>query len=78
MNYLGLTYANLPVIASGVVYNGGLIIGAWAPLIAIGMLSYVEPSYVSLALAANVIIGSVIILVGSRINPETRDVDLHL
>lgn len=64
--------------AAGFAYNGGLIIGAWAPLIAIGMLSSVESAYMSLALAANVIIGSGIILVGSRINPETRNVDLHV
>ena len=61
--------------ACGFVYNGGLIIGSWAPLIAINLLSNAA-TLAPFLLAANVIIGSIIIFIGSRLNPETRDVDL--
>ena len=71
--------------ASGFAYNGGLIIGSWSPLIAINLLSHA--SYFSwttissnilvpFSLALNILIGAVIILAGSRINPDTRNVDL--
>jgi len=62
--------------ACGFVYNGGLIIGSWAPLIAVNLLSNAG-NLIPFLLAANVIIGSVVILVGAKINPETRDVDLE-
>jgi MFS transporter, MHS family, proline/betaine transporter len=64
--------------ASGFAYNGGLIIGAWSPLIAINILSHVGQStlFVPLALALNIIIGAAVILIGSRVNPDTRNVDL--
>jgi MFS family permease len=70
--------------ASGFAYNGGLIIGAWSPLIAINLLSHAASSsasssslhFVPLALALNIIIGAAIIFAGSRINPDTRNVDL--
>ena len=64
--------------ASGFAYNGGLIIGAWSPLIAINLLSHVGQSsfFVPLALALNIIIGAVVIFTGSRVNPDTRNVDL--
>lgn len=61
--------------ASGFVYNGGLIFGSWAPLIAVTMLSK-EEELIPVLLGANVIIGSVIILVGTKISPETKDVDI--
>jgi MFS family permease len=70
--------------ASGFAYNGGLIIGAWSPIIAIHLLSlassFRSSSYSNLlipfALASNIIIGAVIIFVGSRLNPDTRSVEL--
>jgi MHS family proline/betaine transporter-like MFS transporter len=64
--------------ASGFAYNGGLIIGAWSPLIAINLLSHAGQSllFVPLALALNIIIGAAIIFTGSRVNPDTRNVDL--
>jgi MFS transporter, MHS family, proline/betaine transporter len=62
--------------ASGFVYNGGLILGAWSPLIAIQLLSQAHQQYIPYALAINVMIGSVIIFIGSRLNPDTRDIDL--
>lgn len=64
--------------ASGFAYNGGLIIGAWSPLIAINLLSHVGQSvlFVPLAFALNIIIGAAVIFIGSRVNPDTRNVDL--
>lgn len=61
--------------ACGFVYNGGLIAGSWAPLIAVNLLSYAG-SFIPFALALNIIAGSIIILVGAKLNPETRDTDL--
>ncbi|MFQ5782858.1 MAG: MFS transporter [Nitrosopumilus sp.] len=61
--------------ASGFIYNGGLIFGSWAPLIAVTMLSK-GTELIPILLGINVIIGSVIILIGAKINPETRDVDI--
>jgi len=63
--------------ASGFIYNGGLIFGSWAPLIAVTMLSR-GAELIPILLGVNVIIGSVIILIGAKINPETRDVDITL
>jgi len=63
--------------ASGFVYNGGLIIGSWSPLIAIHLLSHVHQQFIPCALAINVMIGSIIIFIGSRVNPDTSDIDLH-
>ena len=63
--------------ASGFIYNGGLIFGSWAPLIAVTMLSK-DTELIPILLGINVIIGSVIILIGAKINPETRDVDIAL
>jgi MFS transporter, MHS family, proline/betaine transporter len=69
--------------ASGFAYNGGLIIGAWSPLIAINLLSRAGSStsssssnLIPFAFALNVIIGAAIIFAGSRLNPDTRNVDL--
>ena len=61
--------------ASGFAYNGGLLFGSWAPLIAVSVLSG-NGELVPFLLAATVIVGALIILVGAKINPETRDVDL--
>ena len=63
--------------ASGFIYNGGLIFGSWAPLIAVTMLSN-NTELVPVLLGTNVIIGSMIILIGAKIKPETRDEDLTL
>ncbi len=63
--------------ASGFIYNGGLIFGSWAPLIAVTMLSK-GTEWIPILLGINVIIGSIIILVGAKINPETRDTDISL
>ena len=61
--------------ASGFVYNGGLIFGSWAPLIAVSLLKDAGV-LIPFLLGANLIIGSIIILIGSKINPETHDVEL--
>ena len=61
--------------ASGFIYNGGLIFGSWAPLIAVTMLSKGE-ELIPILLGINVIVGSIIILIGAKINPETKDVDI--
>src|SRR5215475_7120028 len=62
--------------ASGFVYNGGLIIDSWSTLIAIRLPSQAQ-QFIPYALAVNIMIGSIIILVGSRLNPATRDIDLE-
>lgn len=61
--------------ACGFVYNGGLIVGSWAPLIAVNLLSNAG-SLTPFVLAANIIAGSAIILIGAKLNPETKDTDL--
>jgi len=61
--------------ASGFVYNGGLIFGSMAPLVAIALLNKAG-DILPYLLGANLIIGSIIILVGTKLNPETKDVDL--
>ncbi len=63
--------------ASGFIYNGGLIFGSWAPLIAVTMLSKGE-ELIPVLLGINVIIGSLVILIGSKINPETKDTDISI
>lgn len=62
--------------ACGFVYNGGLIVGSWSPLIAINILSNAG-SLAPLILSFNIIAGSAIAVVGARLNPETRDADLE-
>ncbi|MDE1818742.1 MAG: MFS transporter [Thaumarchaeota archaeon] len=61
--------------ASGFVYNGGLLIGSWAPLIAVSLLSH-GGYWIPILLGVNVIVASIILLVGSKVNPETRDVEI--
>jgi MFS family permease len=65
--------------AAGFVYNGGLLVGSWAPLIAITLLSNFEKYNIkqSYAVAIIVIIASIILIVGSKVNPDTRNVDLE-
>lgn len=62
--------------AAGFVFNSGLIIGAWAPLIAIEMSSKVNwsPPYI---FGINLIIGCILVLIGLKFNPETRNTDLR-
>ena len=61
--------------ASGFVYNGGLIFGSWAPLIAVSLLANAG-DLLPYLLGFSLIIGSIIIIIGTKINPETRDVEL--
>lgn len=61
--------------ASGFVYNGGLLFGAWAPLIVVSILPQVG-YLIPILLGINVMVGSIIILVGAKSNPETRDLDI--
>ena len=66
--------------ASGLVYNEGLIIGSWSPIIAPSLLSNtksVSPNLIPLVLALNISIGAIILIVGSKLNPDTRDVNLN-
>ncbi len=62
--------------ASGFVYNGGLIFGSWAPLIAVSLLANAG-DLLPYLLGFSLIIGSIIIIIGTKINPETRDVELN-
>ncbi len=62
--------------AAGFAYNGGLIVGSWSPLIALSLISLLQTELIPLALGANIIIGSIILLVGTLLNPETKDRDL--
>ncbi|HET9805405.1 MAG TPA: hypothetical protein VFP49_00700 [Nitrososphaeraceae archaeon] len=64
--------------AAGFVYNGGVLVGSWAPLIAITLLSYFDKYNITqyYAVTINVIIASIILIIGSRVNPDTRNVDL--
>lgn len=62
--------------SAGFVFNAGLIIGAWAPLVAIELGS--EPSSLQpILFGANLMIGCILVLIGLKFNPETRDVDLR-
>jgi len=62
--------------AVGFAYNGGLIVGSWAPLVALSFLSIVEKELIPIALGMNIVIGALILLVGTLLNPETKDRDL--
>ncbi|EIJ66170.1 transporter, major facilitator family protein [Candidatus Nitrosopumilus salaria BD31] len=61
--------------ASSFAYSAGLIVGAWAPMIAINLFS-IDSQHIPYLLAFNIIIGAVTVLIGVRFNPETRDIDL--
>jgi MFS family permease len=62
--------------AAGFAYNGGLIVGSWSPLIAVSLISLVNVEFIPIALGANIMIGAIILLVGTLLNPETKDRDL--
>ncbi|MEX0910598.1 MAG: MFS transporter [Nitrosopumilaceae archaeon] len=62
--------------AAGFAYNGGLIVGSWSPLIAVSLISLVQTELIPVALGANIIIGSIILLIGTLLNPETKDRNL--
>jgi len=62
--------------ASGFAYNGGLFFGAMAPIMALNLLSEFA-DYAPFVVGFNIIFGSAIILIGTRINPETKDVDIE-
>lgn len=62
--------------ATGFVYNSGLIVGSWAPLVAVSLLSNAT-ELIPYLLGLNVMIGSVIILIGTRVNSDSRHVDLN-
>jgi hypothetical protein len=61
--------------ASGFAYNGGLLVGSWAPLIAVTILSRVGP-LAPIFLGINLMIGSAVLLIGAKLNPETKEADL--
>ena len=62
--------------SAGFVFNSGLIIGAWAPLLAIEMSSRINwpQPYI---FGINLIIGCIMVLIGLKFNPETKDTDLR-
>lgn len=62
--------------ASGFAYNGGLFFGAMAPIIALNLLSEFA-DYAPFVIGFNIIFGSAIILIGTRINPETKNTDIE-
>jgi MHS family proline/betaine transporter-like MFS transporter len=62
--------------SAGFVFNSGLIIGAWAPLMAIEIssrISWLQPILIGL----NLMIGCIMVLAGLKFNPETKDLDLR-
>ena len=61
--------------ASSFSYSAGLIIGAWSPIIAINLFA-IDKQHIPYLLAFNIIIGAIAVLIGVRLNPETRDIDL--
>lgn len=62
--------------SAGFVFNAGLIIGAWAPLIAI-QLGALKDSLQPILFGVNLMAGCILALIGLKLNPETRDVDLR-
>jgi MFS family permease len=58
--------------ATGFVYNSGLIVGSWAPLVAVSLLTNAA-EMIPYLLGINIIVGSLIILIGSKLNSDTRD-----
>ena len=61
--------------AAGFAYNGGLFFGAIAPIVALNLSSQ-SLEFAPILLGLNIILGSVIILIGTKLNPETKEVDL--
>ncbi len=62
---------------AGSVFNSGLIIGAWAPLVAIEFSSKISWSQPVL-FGLNLMIGCIIVLTGLKFNPETKDTDMRV
>ncbi|MDH2908063.1 MAG: MFS transporter [Candidatus Nitrosotalea sp.] len=62
--------------SAGFVFNSGLIIGAWAPLVAIELASKINWAQ-PLVFGINLMIGGMIAIIGLKFNPETRDTDLR-
>lgn len=60
--------------ATGFVYNSGLIVGSWAPLVAVSLLTNAN-EMIPYLLGINIIVGSIIIIIGAKLNPDTRNVD---
>src|SRR5574337_1712178 len=58
------------------VFNSGLIIGAWAPLVAVE-LSFRSESLQPILFGINLIVGCILVVIGLKLNPETRNVDLR-
>lgn len=61
--------------SAGFVFNSGLIIGAWAPLIAIWASN--TGAFQPALFGINIVIGCIVVLAGLRLNPETKDADLR-
>lgn len=55
--------------------GGGLIIGAWAPMITIDLF-LIDEQHILYLLAFNIIVETAAVLIGVRLNPETLDIDL--
>ena len=47
-----------------------------ASFIAVSLISQVQSEFIPAALGMNIIIGAVILLIGTLLNPETKDRDL--
>src|SRR5574337_18551 len=62
--------------SAGFVFNSGLIIGAWAPLIAIEMSSKINWPQ-PFVFGVNLMIGGIMVLIGLKFNAETKDTDLR-
>jgi MFS family permease len=62
--------------SAGFVFNSGLIIGAWAPLIAIEISSKINWPQ-PFIFGINLMIGCIMVLIGLKFNPETKDNDLR-
>jgi len=63
--------------SAGFVFNSGLIIGAWAPLVAIEMSSKINWPQ-PFIFGANLMIGCIMVLIGLKFNPETKNADLRV
>jgi len=61
--------------ACGFAYNGGLLVGSWAPLLAVTMLAHAG-KLAPFLLGINLVVGATILFVGSKLNPETKDLEL--
>lgn len=62
--------------SSGFVFNAGLIVGAWAPLVSVEIGSGAT-ALQPVLFGVNLALGCIIVLIGLKFNPETRDVDLR-